>query len=645
MFWRARAKTSEVPVAPVDSKFDELKRRAEGGDSRAQFELGLNFARGKEGQGEYVEPDYAEAARWWRMAADQGDKRAITNLGFLYASLLLESANGDKSATSNIGIFYARGLRGRAANEREAVECWRRAAALDHPAAQFELAMWHYEKACAARKNEGESLEYFRGPNSLKEWQKALHWLHAAAGNEHAEAQLWLGDVYRSGRNVRKDEIEAIRWLRAASRQEALATYGLAEIYAAGEGTIINAAEAIRWLLEAAHAYDLNADRAQQALGYLYACGDILPIDFDEAAKWWRLAAIRDRWDWERPDYVFPWRERSASEAWAWLCDAAANGSEIARTLLGFFPSVLRRHISEDEEMEEWRKSISKDKEIDEHATELAGATQGAAPSIDGKILGFIVGSWHLGRDLLYGLMKDEAASRFLQECEKQDDPEALFVLGMLEYYRTHRGGDEGHDAEAAKCLLKAAEKGMTPAFRILAEMYEWGSGVPRDKAASARWYRKAAEHGDVKAQYQLATLCVVERDAENDPEAIRWYNRAAKQGHAQAQYKLAQRYERATGVQDGWTRRRAEAFKWYRYAAEQGYAPAQHALGCIYQREEFPLHGYEEAAEWFLKSARQGNEQAQRELSWAYFLGRGAPYDGAEAAKWLRLASEDRYT
>ena len=52
---------------------------AEQGDAGAQFDLGVNYANGKG-----VQKDDAEAARWYRLAAEQGEARAQLNLGVMY---------------------------------------------------------------------------------------------------------------------------------------------------------------------------------------------------------------------------------------------------------------------------------------------------------------------------------------------------------------------------------------------------------------------------------------------------------------------------------------------------------------------------------------------------------------------------------
>jgi TPR repeat protein len=52
---------------------------AEQGDAVAQSNLGLKYA-----QGEGVSEDYAEAIKWWRLSAEQGNTLAQNGLGVLY---------------------------------------------------------------------------------------------------------------------------------------------------------------------------------------------------------------------------------------------------------------------------------------------------------------------------------------------------------------------------------------------------------------------------------------------------------------------------------------------------------------------------------------------------------------------------------
>ena len=57
-----------------------LRERAAQGDPEAQFTLAKNYEAGRGG----LKKDYAEAQRWYRLAAEQGDPFAQASLGLLY---------------------------------------------------------------------------------------------------------------------------------------------------------------------------------------------------------------------------------------------------------------------------------------------------------------------------------------------------------------------------------------------------------------------------------------------------------------------------------------------------------------------------------------------------------------------------------
>ena len=66
------------------------------------------------------------------------------------------------------------------------------------------------------------------------------------------------------------------------------------------------------------------------------------------------------------------------------------------------------------------------------------------------------------------------------------------------------------------------------------------GTGIQSDSAEAAKWCRKAAEQGDVEAQYDLGLYYYSGRGVKEDlVEAVKWYRMAAEQGHAEAQYKI----------------------------------------------------------------------------------------------------------
>ena len=148
-----------------------------------------------------------------------------------------------------------------------------------------------------------------------------------------------------------------------------------------------------------------------------------------------------------------------------------------------------------------------------------------------------------------------------------------------------------------------------------LEEMYA-GRGVPEDDAEAIKWYRLAAEQGNVDAQYDLGFMYAFGPGVpQDDAEAVKWYRLAAEQGHPDAQFNLGLMYVKGKGVPQDY----AEAMKWYRRAAEQGHAVAQTNLGIMYEYGQGVPQDYAETMKWYRKAAEQGNAIAQSNLGVMY--------------------------
>ena len=103
-------------AASVD--LQKKRELAEQGDPWYQTELALMYH-----NGETLQKDYAEAARWYQLAADQGFSKAQANLGVLYAEglgveqdfgqaadwFLQAAEKGNPMAQHNLGLLYSRG--------------------------------------------------------------------------------------------------------------------------------------------------------------------------------------------------------------------------------------------------------------------------------------------------------------------------------------------------------------------------------------------------------------------------------------------------------------------------------------------------------------------------------------------------------
>jgi hypothetical protein len=113
--------------------------------------------------------------------------------------------------------------------------------------------------------------------------------LLAAARQGNSKAQNNLGYLYETGKDVRQDDAEAVKWYRKAAEQgHAKAQYNLASHYSQGRGIPRDEKEAARWYLEAARN---GLGIAMTHLGVRYATGNGVGKDDAEAVKWYRKAA------------------------------------------------------------------------------------------------------------------------------------------------------------------------------------------------------------------------------------------------------------------------------------------------------------------------------------------------------------------
>jgi len=200
-------------------------------------------------------------------------------------------------------------------------------------------------------------------------------------------------------------------------------------------------------------------------------------------------------------------------------------------------------------------------------------------------------------------------------------------------------GKDVSQDfTKALKRYRKAAEQGEINAQYSLGTIYYVGKDVPQDYAEAFKWYRKAAEIGLADAQFFLGAMYYNgEGVPQNYAKGLKWYRKAAEQGEINAQYSLGIIYYNGEGVPQNY----AEAAKWYQKAAEQGIADAQFNLGNMYYKGEGVPQNYVKAAEWYRKADEQGYAKAQCMLASIYTFGKGVPQDFVKSVEWNRKAAE----
>ncbi len=107
----------------------------------------------------------------------------------------------------------------------------------------------------------------------------------------HADAQYFLGDMYRRGRGVPQSDAQAVEWTRKAAEQGmARAQSARGDMYRKGLGVPQSDVQAVEWYRKAA---EQGLAGAQFNLGDMYRRGRGVPEDYVQAYAWFNIAAAQ----------------------------------------------------------------------------------------------------------------------------------------------------------------------------------------------------------------------------------------------------------------------------------------------------------------------------------------------------------------
>ena len=390
------------------------RKAAESGNAEAQCNLGVCYDLGIG-----VEKNTLEAEKWYKKAAAQGNLQSRKELDKrIVAQYFADKKNQQKHQEAK--------LSGREAEKKiskQQLEKWfELGKKYDFgewiPVDYKEAVKW-YRKAAEgghAKAQNNLGVCYIEGKGVAKDEREAVKWFTKSAEQGFSEAQYRLGICYYHGQGIPKDTSEAVKWFRkAADGGHVMAQYSLGVCYAQGAGVARNPAESEKWYKKAAARGNLQAQKeldkqivaqhfadkkglqkpqgerisGEEAekeisegqleewfkLGTRFAFGRGVPLDYKEAAKWYRKAAERGHSAaqfnlgvlYERGigtdknnEYAFQWYLRSAMnhnpkgqlavglcylrgigtkadylEACTWLYEAAKQGDAEAQTRLG----------------------------------------------------------------------------------------------------------------------------------------------------------------------------------------------------------------------------------------------------------------------------------------------------------------------
>ncbi|MBO7574589.1 MAG: SEL1-like repeat protein [Bacteroidales bacterium] len=194
------------------------------------------------------------------------------------------------------------------------------------------------------------------------------------------------------------------------------------------------------------------------------------------------------------------------------------------------------------------------------------------------------------------------------------------------------------YHTEAEKMYRRAAERGDVNAQYELGTCFETGNGVEQDYSEAARWYAEAVKQGLSEAQVRLGLLFLNGAGVKQDVvAACNMFLQAAEQGNNYGQALIGEYYLRGEGVKQNLV----EAKKWLSLAAEKNIIEAQHNLGVLYETGgEGVKQDYSQAFKWFKTAAENGLADAQFQTGMHLYFGYGTKKDYKASVEWLEKAA-----
>ncbi len=177
-------------------------------------------------------------------------------------------------------------------------------------------------------------------------------------------------------------------------------------------------------------------------------------------------------------------------------------------------------------------------------------------------------------------------------------------------------------------------------ALHIKAVLDENGWGGEKDLANAIRLYARAAEKGQVDAQFSLGELAYGRRGVRRDVKrALEWYQLAANQGHPGAKSRIGTIYARGDGVEKDLQL----GLRYFEEAAASGDREAQFNIGVAYLNGNGRPQDYKKAGEWFTAAAQQAHPDAQFNLALLYDSPHLGEPDPQQTLFWMTAAARHR--
>lgn len=521
------------PPEKIPDEIDLLITRAEHGDARAQYDLGMRTLRGRG-----IEKDPALAFRIIKDSADRGNPAAQYKLAQMYRDGIGVPADVAGASWTDKNSFHA--------DEyfHEAFQGFLEKAEAGNAYANYRVATM-YEKGDGVPQDAQKAQNYLREAaylghtqsmyllgkqlitSSIKDYAEGIRYLESAADKGHVKAAITLGQSYLPA----GDDATAFAYMQlAAGLGDRQAAYMLGKMYRDGIGTPADAKKAADYLKQGANIF--WTDEYKSARAYLYGSKEV-EQDFATA-----LDLLKE--------------EAAKGNAFA-MCDVG----RIYERGLGIDPDpeMATRYYSEGLAALLAVEEIGHDAYIQYRIGKMYRFGQGTEPNdvIAAELFeksadqGNPFAQYSLGGMYYRGQgVEQDFVKAFELYCAsaKKDNSFAAYELGKM----YHDGiGTAPDAAESERCFEQAfagfvAIEKANPDDKIqyrLGKMLETGTGTPKDLDAAVQYYEKSAKLKNPNAQYALARIYLTSQDAVKIKQAIMWLKKSAVQQNPYARYTL----------------------------------------------------------------------------------------------------------
>ena len=237
--------------------------------------------------GKGVEKNDVQAVHWYQVAVNLGETQACYNLAqaywwgrpgveqdktkaLMYYSKSAESGDANAQFQMGYALFKGEGIE---KDVEKGLLWFEKAADQNHEIAQYNLGRYYL----------------FNAPPDIIDRDAGFKYMESSAKSGYTDAEVTMGYLYSEGIGVEKNFETSKLWFeKAAYKGDKVALYNLGSLYYhGGDGIEIDYKKAFDLCLKSAQ---MGYTPAEERLSYLYANGEGVPKNRNEAKRWFDRA-------------------------------------------------------------------------------------------------------------------------------------------------------------------------------------------------------------------------------------------------------------------------------------------------------------------------------------------------------------------